>query len=166
VTLHDLIRLAKDHGRAAGPGQWDAWLAGVSRFLREHRGAFAGDHNWSDGLMLLVYRHARIPTAQELAADMGTEWDDPVSTWEATCFLDALTASATWGGPPQLSEEDIQEAHERAVRAYSAREAGAEGELRGFHLAVTPGPTTQGLIDHLRDRFRTFEEGGDHAEAD
>jgi hypothetical protein len=107
MTLHDLIQLAKAHGRASGPGQWGAWLKGVSAFMLEHGHAFhAGDeHNWTDGLMLHVYRHARIPSAQELALEMRDEWDDPVSTWEATCFLDRLTDAAGWGGPPQNPED-------------------------------------------------------------
>jgi len=143
VTLHDLIQLAKAHGRGRG-GSWGEWLKGVSRFVREHGDAFRmDDHNWTDGLMLLVYRDARIPTAQELAADMRHEWDDPVTTWEATCFLDALTASAGWGGPPQASEEDGP---------------------RAGHIQVRFGADTQPLIDAMRARIaRLDREEGCHA---
>lgn len=128
MTLHDLILLAKQHGRHRG-GSWDEWLKGVTRFIRAHGPAFDfADKNWADGLMLLVYRNARIPTAHELAGDMAEEWDQPVSTWEATCFLDLLTESAGWGGPPQASEEDSPP----------------------FHVGIVFGPETQERIDAMR----------------
>jgi len=53
-------------------------------------------HLWADGLCLLWHRNQQLPTADELAADMFDEWDDPVSVAEAEWIL--LTLRLSEGG--------------------------------------------------------------------
>jgi hypothetical protein len=48
-------------------------------------------HLWADGLLLWWTFHGKLPTAEELAADMFDEWDDPVSVADAEIVLAFLT---------------------------------------------------------------------------
>jgi len=49
------------------------------------------EHLWADGLLLWWVKYVCLPTADELAADMFDEWDDPVDASEAEVILRLLT---------------------------------------------------------------------------
>lgn len=49
-------------------------------------------HLWADGILYWWTSHRRLPTGEELAADMLDEWDDPVSVDEANHILSLIRA--------------------------------------------------------------------------